>query len=121
MSNISIEGNLAADPELRFTPDGTAVADLLVLENRRVKNSAGEYEDGPPTRHRLVVWGDLAQNATESLTKGARVVATAELYTEQWADKTTGEARYTTKARVTSLGVSLRHHTAQPIKTTRDQ
>lgn len=119
MSTITIEGNLAADVELRFTRAGEAVAELVVIENRRQKNEAGEYEDAPATRHRLVVWGSAAENAAESLTKGSRVVATGGLFTEQWADKETGEARYSTKVKVTSLGVSLRYHTAQPAKADR--
>lgn len=121
MSNITIEGNLAEDPELRFTPNGTAVADLVVIENRRVRkaNTENEWEDGTPTRHRLVVWGSAAENSAESLTKGDRVIATGELFTEQWADRETGEARYSTKIKATSVGVSLRYHTAQPVKASR--
>lgn len=61
----------------------------------------------------------MAENAAESLTKGHRVVATGELFTEQWADKETGEARYSTKIKATSLGVSLRYHTAQPVRAAR--
>lgn len=117
MSNITIEGNLADEVDLRFTPGGDAVADLVIIENRRQKNrESGSWEDAPATRHRLVAWGSLAENAAESLSKGDRIVATGELFTEQWPDKDTGEARYSTKIKTTSLGVSLRFHTAQPVK-----
>ena len=119
MSNITIEGNLADEVTLRYTNDGTAVADLVVIENRRQKNDVGEWEDGTPTRHRLVAWGSLAENAHESLTKGDRIVATGELFTEQWADKDTGEARYSTKTKATSLGASLRYAIAKPQKSTK--
>lgn len=120
MSNITIEGNLAEDVDLRFQPDGEAVANLRVIENRRQKNRETDtWEDATPTTHRLVVWGSMAENAAESLSKGDRVVATGELFTQQWADKDTGEPRYGTKIKATSLGVSLRFHTAQPVKANR--
>lgn len=120
MSNITIEGNLADEVDLRFTPGGEAVADLVIIENRRQKNrETDSWEDAPATRHRLVAWGSMAENAAESLSKGDRVVATGEMFTEQWADKDTGEARYSTKVKATSLGVSLRFHTAQPVKANR--
>lgn len=61
----------------------------------------------------------MDENPAESLTKGHRVEVTGELFTEQWADKDTGEARYSTKIKATSLGVSLRFHTAQPVKANR--
>lgn len=112
MSTITIEGNLVDEPRLNFTQAGKAVANLVVLENRRVKDAQGEWSDATPTRYDIVVWGQMAENAAESLTAGARVVVTGSLFTEQWSTDA-GETRYSTKMHAEGIGASLRHAVAQ--------
>lgn len=112
MSTITIEGNLVEEARLDFTQAGKAVANLVVLESRRVKDAAGEWADATPTRYDVVVWGQMAENAAESLTAGARVVVTGSLFTEQWSTKA-GETRYSTKMHAEGIGASLRYAVAQ--------
>lgn len=112
MSTITIEGNLSEDLRLNFTKSGKAVANLVVLENRRVKDAQGEWSDATPTRYDVVVWGPMAENAAESLTRGARVVVTGSLFTEHWATEA-GESRYSTKMHADAIGASLRYAVAQ--------
>ena len=71
-TTVTFEGNLAADPELRFTPTGKQLAELRVLVNARHQNDAGEWEDAEPTRHRVTCFGTLAENVTESLRSARR-------------------------------------------------
>ena len=77
MSSITFAGNLAADPELRFTPSGRAVARFTVIENRRRRTEDGQgWEDAEPNVFRVQVWGSFAENVVESCGKGDRVHAT---------------------------------------------
>ena len=111
MSTITIEGNLSEDLRLNFTKSGKAVANLVVLENRRVKDAQGEWSDATPTRYDVVVWGPMAENAAETLAKGSRVVVSGSLITEQWATED-GERRYSTKLQADTIGASLRYAVA---------
>jgi single-strand DNA-binding protein len=69
LSQITIVGNLTADPELRYTASGKAVASFTVVESSRVKDGDG-WKDGPATFWRCSLWDSAAENLTESLTKG---------------------------------------------------
>ena len=74
---ITVVGNLTADPELRFTAAGVAVANFTVASTPRTFNrSSGEWEDGQPLFLRCGLWRQPAENVAESLTKGARVIVT---------------------------------------------
>lgn len=112
MSTITIEGNLSEEPRLNFTKSGKAVANLVVLENRSVKDVQGEWSDATPTSYDVVVWGPMAENVAESLGKGSRVVVTGSLFTEQWATES-GDTRYSTKMHADGIGASLRYATAK--------
>lgn len=90
---ITFAGNLAADPELRFTPQGKPVANCRVLVNRRVRNGAGEWEDAEPTAHNVVVWGQPAENLAETAQRGDRVLVHGHVETETWDDRESGEKR----------------------------
>ncbi|WP_052336975.1 single-stranded DNA-binding protein [Nocardioides alkalitolerans] len=94
---ITFAGNAVADPELRYTPQGKAVANLRVLVNRRVRISAGErageWEDAEPTAHNVTVWGQPAENVAETIRRGDRVVVHGHVETETWADRESGEKR----------------------------
>lgn len=79
-TNVTIVGNLTKDPELRYLPSGKAVCDLTVAVNERVKNpDTGEWEDGDTSFFNVSVWESHAENVSESLEKGARVVVTGRL------------------------------------------
>src|SRR5664279_4156038 len=77
---ITVVGNLTADPELRFTASGAAVANFTVASTPRTFNrTSGEWEDGPALFLRCGLWRQPAENVAESLTKGARVIVTGRL------------------------------------------
>ncbi|MDO5729758.1 MAG: single-stranded DNA-binding protein [Actinomycetaceae bacterium] len=93
MTTVTVIGNIAQDPELRYTASGKAVCNMRVLENRRRKNDNGEWVDDTPLVWPVTVWDDAAANAYDALSKGDRVVVigsitqqpyeTAEGYTVQ--------------------------------------
>ncbi|MFM9675807.1 single-stranded DNA-binding protein [Streptomyces brasiliscabiei] len=78
-------GRLTADPELRFTQAGKAVASIpLAFNSRRLNQQTNQWEDGDVFFIRGTVWERLAENATESLSKGMEVIVTGEIRTESW-------------------------------------
>lgn len=120
MSQITFAGNLAIDPEVRFTPSGRAVATLTVLENRRRRTADGQgWEDAEPNRYKVEVWGAMAENVAESLGRGDRVLVTGSIVTDRWTHKETGEERTTQKVNADEVAFSLRYHTVKATKATR--
>jgi single-strand DNA-binding protein len=85
---LSITGNLTADVELAFTPNGTAVTNFTVASNPRVYNQqTGEWQDGQALFMRCRVWREQAENVAESkLRKGTRVTVTGTLVQRSWED-----------------------------------
>lgn len=119
MTTLTFAGNLASDPELRFTPNGTAVIDFTVIENRRTKNDAGDWIDDIPNTFRVKAWRSLAENLADSLTKGLRVTVTGKLVTEKYHDRDTGDARYSTHIEADDVAVSCKFHTVTATKANR--
>ena len=118
-TTLTIVGNLTADPELRFTPSGHAVADFTVASTpRNYDRDAGAWRDGEPLFLRCTAWRQLAEHAAESLTKGTRVIVTGRLRQRSF-ELTEGVTRTVTELDVDDLGPSLRHSTARVTKTTR--
>ena len=77
---ITVVGNLTADPELRFTPSGAAVANFTVASTPRIYDrQSGEWKDADALFMRCNVWREAAENVAESLTRGARVIVAAAL------------------------------------------
>jgi single-strand DNA-binding protein len=72
-TTVTFEGNLADDPQVRFTPSGKPITEMTVLVNARRQNSDGEWVDAEPTRHVVRAFRTLAENIVESLAKGDRV------------------------------------------------
>lgn len=116
---ITFAGNLAADPELRFTPNGKPVAEFRVMVNRRTKNSEGEWGDAEPTGYNCKLWGQPAENLTESVEKGDRVLVHGHVETEAWNHRDTGEKRTRDVVNVDEVGTSLAWASARPQKATR--
>lgn len=116
MASITFAGNLAADPELRFTPQGQPVARFRVIENRRKQNDAGEWEGSEPNVFRCEVWRSIAEHVAESCKKGDRITVAGHIVTERWNDKETNEARTAQKVTVDEVGFSLRYHTVKAEK-----
>ncbi len=118
-TTLTIVGNLTADPELRYTPAGHAVADFTVASTpRSYDRHAGEWRDGEALFLRCTAWRQLAEHTAESLTKGTRVIVTGRLRQRSF-ELTEGGTRTVTELDVDELGPSLRHSTARVTKTTR--
>jgi single-strand DNA-binding protein len=114
----SIEGNLTADPIVRFTQTGKPVANMGVAVNRNRQLPDGTWES-EAEYFDVVAWEQLAMNCAETLTKGMRIVVAGNLRMRTWADKTTGEKRNKIELSANSIGVSLRFATAKVTKNER--
>ena len=86
MNTLTVVGNLATDPDLRFTPSGSAVANFSLAQTpRKFNNETRKWEDsGEPNFFRCNVWNQQAENVAESLKKGSRVIAIGKLRTEKY-------------------------------------
>jgi len=120
MSNVfTITGNLTTDPELRFTPSGHAVANFTIADTpRKLNKQTNEWEDGETLFMRCSLWRDAAEHVAESLTKGARVVASGKLTSRSFTTKE-GEKRTVIEMEVDEVGPSLKNATAKVSKAQR--
>ena len=111
-TTLTIIGNLTNDPELRFTPSGDAVANFTIASTPRTfdKNS-NEWKDGETLFLRCSIWREAAENVAESLTKGARVIASGFLKSRSY-DKD-GDKRTVIEFEVQEIGPSLKTATAK--------
>ncbi len=109
---ITVVGNLTADPELRFTPQGAPVANFTVASTPRVfDKQANEWRDGDVMFLNCQVWRNSAENAAESLTKGMRVIVQGQLRSRSFETRE-GEKRTVFEVVVEEVGPSLRYATA---------
>ena len=112
-TQITVVGNLTADPELRFTPSGAAVANFTVASTPRTFDRAsGEWKDGEALFLRCNIWRQAAENVAESLTRGSRVIVTGRLKQRSFETKE-GEKRTVFEVEVDEIGPSLRYATAK--------
>jgi single-strand DNA-binding protein len=112
------QGNLTADPKLRYTAGGTPVADFRVLVSHRVKDRDEQWIDAEPTGHNVRVYGRLAEAAVDQLVKGSRVIVVGRSETDAWPDLETGEKRTTTRVIVDRHGTIGRALNTAPTTTT---
>jgi single-strand DNA-binding protein len=118
-TNITVVGNLTADPELRFTPSGAAVANFTVASTPRIYDrQSGEWKDGEALFLRCNIWREAAENVAESLTRGARVVVSGRLKQRSFETRE-GEKRTVVEVEVDEIGPSLRYATAKVNKASR--
>ena len=118
-TTITIVGNLTADPELRFTPSGAAVANFTVASTPRAfDRQSNEWKDGETLFMRCSVWREAAENVAESLTRGTRVVVTGRLKSRSYETKE-GEKRTVVEMDVDEVGPSLRYASAKVTKAQR--
>ena len=114
---VTLVGNLTADPTLRWTQSGSAVADFTVASTPRTYDrNAGEWRDGDTLFMRCSVWRDTAENVAESLRKGMRVIVQGRL-TQRSYDTQQGERRTVVELQVDEVGPSLRRARAQVTRT----
>ncbi len=110
---ITLIGNLTADPELRFTPSGAAVANFTVASTpRNFDRSSGEWRDGDTMFLNCAVWRQAAENVAESLTKGMRVILSGRLKSRSYETRE-GERRTVFEVDVDEIGPSLKYASAK--------
>jgi single-strand DNA-binding protein len=111
----SIVGNLVEDPELRFTGNGTAVANLRVAVTQRIQQD-GTWRDGETSFFKVNVWRGQAENLADSLSKGDRVMVSGRLRQRSW-ETAEGEKRSVTELEADEVGASLKWATAKVERT----
>ncbi|WP_264033921.1 single-stranded DNA-binding protein, partial [Mycobacterium interjectum] len=115
-TTITVVGNLTADPELRFTPSGAAVANFTVASTPRIYDrQSGEWKDGEALFLRCNIWREAAENVAESLTRGARVIVTGRLKQRSFETRE-GEKRTVVEVEVDEIGPSLRYASPRSIR-----
>ncbi len=100
-NKITIVGNLGRDPELRYTPQGTAVCSFTMASNERRKDKNGMQQDFT-TWFRVTVWGKQAETVSKYLSKGRSVYVEGRLHIEEWQDRD-GKQRYTLEVNATDV------------------
>ena len=116
---VTVVGNLTADPELRYTQNGLAVANFTIASTpRNFDRQANEWKDGEALFLRASVWREFAEHVAGSLGKGSRVVATGRLKQRSYETRE-GEKRTTIELEVDEIGPSLRYATATVIRAAR--
>jgi single-strand DNA-binding protein len=96
VNKVILIGNLGKDPELRYTPSGTAVASFSLATNERYKDKEGNWQDRTEW-HKIVAWQRLAEIAGEYLKKGRTCYIEGRLQTRSWDDKESGQKKYSTE------------------------
>ncbi|TPW76789.1 single-stranded DNA-binding protein [Schumannella sp. 10F1B-5-1] len=110
---ITVVGNLTADPELRYTQSGLAVANFTIASTPRTFDRASnEWKDGEALFLRASCWREFAEHVAGSLTKGSRVIAQGRLKQRSYDDRD-GNKRTAIELEVDEIGPSLRYATAQ--------
>ncbi|CAB4332268.1 MAG: single-stranded DNA-binding protein [Actinobacteria bacterium] len=118
---VTVVGNLTGDPELRFTPNGLAVASFTVASSTRILDrGTNEWKDGDTMFMRCSVWRQYAENVAESLTKGTRVIVTGRLKQRSYETKE-GEKRSVVELDVDDVGPVLRNATVKVTKVARGE
>ena len=118
-TTITVIGNLTSDPELRFTPSGSAVANFTIASTPRTfDRQSNEWKDGETLFLRASVWREAAENVAESLTKGMRVIVNGRLKSRSYETKE-GEKRTVIELEVDEIGPSLRYANAKVNRTQR--
>ena len=102
LNRVQLIGNLGKDPEVKYTPSGTAVAKLAIATNERYKDKNGEWQDRTEW-HNVVLWQRLAEVAGEYLKKGGKVYIEGRLQTRSWDDKQTNQKKYMTEVVASDL------------------
>ena len=117
-NSVTLVGNLTRDPELRFTPSGQANATFGLAVNRRWQNRQTNDWEEATSFFNVVCWREMAENASESLQKGARIIVTGRLEQRSWETQD-GEKRSVVEVVADEIGPSLRWATASITKNER--
>jgi single-strand DNA-binding protein len=116
-NQVMLVGNLTDDPELRFTPNGAAVANFRLAVTPRVRDG-DSWKDGETSFFRINVWRQQAENVAETLQKGTRCIVVGRLRTRSW-ETPEGEKRSVTEVEADEIGPSLKFATAKVERSSR--
>lgn len=116
-NQVMLVGNLTDDPELRFTPNGAAVANFRLAVTPRVREG-DQWKDGETSFFRVNVWRQQAENVAETLTKGARCIVVGRLRSRSW-ETPEGEKRSVVEVEADEVGPSLKFATAKVERSSR--
>jgi single-strand DNA-binding protein len=111
-THVTITGNLTDDPDLRYSPNGHAVANFRLAVTARVKDG-DTWKDGETSFFRINVWRQLAEHVAESLTKGDRAVVIGRLKSRSW-ETPEGDKRSVVEVEADEVAPSLRWAIAKP-------
>ena len=117
-NNVTLTGNITRDPELRFTPSGQAVATFGLAVNRRWQNRQTNEWEEQTSFFDVKCWAQMAENVSESLWRGSRVVVTGRLEQRSW-ETDNGDKRSKVEVVADEIAPSLRWATAQVTKNER--
>ena len=112
LPKITEVGKLFADPEIRWTATGKAVATIPIVFSKRTKTEAGGWQDAGTLFIRGTLWDQYAQNAVDSLSKGDSVLVTGEIFEREWEDKE-GNKRKTLELKIYDIGPALKWNPAK--------
>jgi single-strand DNA-binding protein len=101
VNKVLLIGNLGKDPELKYTPNGTAVANFSIATTERYKGQDGEFRENTEW-HNLVCWRRLAEIAGEYLKRGSKIYIEGKLKTRNWEGQD-GKKIYRTEVYVDNL------------------
>lgn len=120
-TQLTVIGNLTSDPEIRYTPSGSAVANFTIASTPRAfDRQSNEWKDGETLFLRASVWREAAENVAETLTKGTRVIAQGRLKSRSYQTKE-GENRTVMELEVDEIGPSLRYAKAAVTRSQKGQ
>jgi single-strand DNA-binding protein len=97
VNKVILVGNLGRDPEVRYTPNGAAVANFTIATSEMWKDKQTGENQERTEWHRIVLYQRLAEIARDYLKKGSKIYLEGRLQTRKWQDKTSGQDRYTTE------------------------
>lgn len=116
---MTVVGNLTSDPEVRYTQDGTTVANFTVASTPRTFDRAtNDWKDGEALFLRCSAWKELGSNVANSIFKGSRVIVVGKLKQRSYTTKE-GEKRVSWELEVDEIGPSLKYGTSKFTKAER--
>ncbi len=104
VNKVILVGSLGKDPEVKFLPNGNAIANINLATSDSWKDRNTGQKQEKTEWHRIVVFGKLAEIAGQFLSKGSKAYFEGKLQTRKWQDRTTGQDKYTTEIVVDSTG-----------------
>ena len=112
-TQVTLIGNLVADPELKFTQQGKGLVKFTVVTADRYKNADGVWEDRNTTFWNCVAWDALAEHIADSLAKGDKAIVYGKSYQKSWEDDKTGEKRSRTEVEAKEVGAAMTRATVR--------